>query len=95
MVRNRGEEAWVEPVTQFLHGGDGSREQREAPPKVGTLRSQVMASEYENEGACIYPLIHARAVTLSPPAHTKLSCIASRTMTTKQDLEYNQMFLNA
>jgi hypothetical protein len=45
----------------------------------------------------VYPhvaLADARAVTLSPPVRTKLSCIASR-MATQRDVEYNQMFLNA
>jgi hypothetical protein len=37
---------------------------------------------------------HARAITLSPLARIKLSCIAS-TMATQQDVEYNQIFLNA
>jgi hypothetical protein len=42
----------------------------------------------------VYPLADARAVTLPPPVHTKLSCIPSR-MATQRDVENNQMFLNA
>jgi hypothetical protein len=40
------------------------------------------------------PLADARAVTLPPPVHTKLPCIASR-MATQRDVEFNQMSLNA
>jgi hypothetical protein len=58
------------------------------------------SSGYENEDyACqlpprVYSLADARVVTLHPPVHTKLSCIASR-MATQRDVEFNQMFLNA
>jgi hypothetical protein len=53
--------------------------------------------KFENEDCacilCVYPLADARAVTLSPPVRTKLSCIAIR-MATQRDVEYNEMFLN-
>ena len=73
----------------------------------GTLRSHATPttghSASENESRYrsgrasiprVYLLADARAVTLSPPILTKLSCIASR-MATERDVEYNQMILNA
>ena len=44
----------------------------------------------------VYSLADARTVSLSPPVHPKLSCIASR-MASERDVtvEHNQMFLNA
>jgi hypothetical protein len=62
---------------------------------------EVVVTVPEKEGTrttrgtvCVYPLADARAITLSPPVRTKLSCIASR-MATQRDVEYNQIFLNA
>ena len=62
---------------------------------IGTLRSHdnySVSIDSSASGSCasIQRLIDPRTVILSPPTHT---FIASR-MTTQQDLDYNQMFLN-
>jgi hypothetical protein len=45
--------------------------------------------------AWLYPLVDARAVTLSPPpVHTKFFCLTGR-MATQRDVEFNQIFLDA
>jgi hypothetical protein len=69
--------------------------------RLGTVSGNEIrySSGYENEDrACIlraYPLADARAVTLFPPVHTKLSYIASRMATQRDHEEHNQMILNA
>jgi len=45
-------------------------------------------------GHCVFTHLQTLDPSLSPPVHTKLSCIASR-MATEQVVEHNQMFLDA
>ena len=60
-------------------------------------RNVLIGYDNEDRAACILrvcPPVDTRAVTLSPPIYTKLSSQDSR-MATQQDVEFNQMSLNA